>query len=180
MHRCKNIGKTTGKIMIKSNRTAKMIKDRKAMEVNPMAVIVTLIIVLVVVIIVIIGFRGMFSKQMNFTSTTMEKIQDSDNDGIADIYDKCPNDITNTCAAAQKSVIFPSLITAFALTTTLALQIVSTMGFSSFEANRFIVPAIRLKASMSTAILIIISICAFLLIPNFIFSFMEACPSLLI
>jgi len=53
-------------------------------------IIVTAIIALVVVVIVLIGFGGGSSRLFGEVDTKITSLGDCDNDGVANMFDKCP------------------------------------------------------------------------------------------
>lgn len=65
---------------------------KKRADVEPMSVIVGFIILLVAAGIIIFIFKTQTGKLANSTNQQITGLQqDSDKDGVADVFDKCPN-----------------------------------------------------------------------------------------
>jgi hypothetical protein len=63
-------------------------KDKKGMTWQQ---IVLAIIAVIVVVVVVMFFRSSSEKGFNFASDKIDNLVDCDDDGISNLYDKCPN-----------------------------------------------------------------------------------------
>lgn len=75
--------------------------NKKSVELA-MNTIIIAVIVLIVALIVIFIFQHYYGKQTDIIGERIEGLEDSDGDGIANMFDKCPNDPKNTCKEESK------------------------------------------------------------------------------
>lgn len=78
--------------------------DKKAMDM-PMNVIIIALVLITVAIILIAVFTGMFRKEGSELDNKINGLSDCDDDGVANMFDKCPCDPdTETCVGKEKLI----------------------------------------------------------------------------
>ena len=75
--------------------------NKKSVELA-MNTIIIAVIVLIVALIVIFMFQYYYKKETDVIGTQIDQLDDYDGDGTANMFDKCPCDITCICETDPK------------------------------------------------------------------------------